>query len=87
MKRQSFDEGIPNPVTVPSIRLVLAAAMLVITRIDRSEPARFVELTYLTLLVYLAFAGFLLLAVVVHIEPVLRLERRAHWIDFLLFCP
>ncbi|GAB4119467.1 MAG: hypothetical protein Kow001_18920 [Acidobacteriota bacterium] len=39
MKRDSFDEGNPNPVTVPSIRLVLAAAMLVVTRIDPSEPA------------------------------------------------
>ncbi len=85
MKRVSFDESIPNPVTVPSIRLVLAAAMLVITRIDPSEPARFVELTYLTLLIYLAFAGFLLLGVVVQIEAVGRLERRAHWIDFLFF--
>jgi signal transduction histidine kinase len=85
MTRDSFDEGIPNPVTVPSIRLVLAAAMLIITRIDPAEPARFVELTYLTLLVYLGFAGFLLLSVVVRLEAVTRLERRAHWIDFLFF--
>jgi signal transduction histidine kinase len=73
---------LPTPETVVDARMVgfmrcvLALSGLVIIWIDPTEPARFVELTYLSLILYSAWSLFLFL-----FADRGMLSRQAPWID------
>jgi signal transduction histidine kinase len=66
---------------VAAMRLLLAVSALLIIFVDPSEPDRFVALTYLALVVYVAYSG-LLLALAEKTDGVMRpVFRHSHWID------
>ncbi len=68
---------------ISKIRVILAFSALAVIYLDPSEPQRFVELTYLTLIFY----GFysLLLVFFSFRKPTLIPLRIAHWIDVVWY--
>jgi signal transduction histidine kinase len=64
---------------VPLLRLILAAAALVLIYLDPSEPDRRVRLTYATLAAYTVYSGILFIAASFYNRALPR--NAAHWID------
>lgn len=87
MQKAGSRGTIPTPIDpgesrmISGMRLVLAIAAFVITRVDPTEPSRFAAATYSTLILYLLYSLALHALSLKGIQLPMSVQYSLHWID------